>query len=1776
MTNHTISPDYAFSPSGNFVGCLRNLAASRPDDLALVVVEERSGELIETEITYLAFDQRVRALAALLQGRFDKGDRVLILLDNDSQYAISMFACFFAGVIAVPAFPPESTRPQHLARLMGIAADAQARGILTASAIHSLISGAAAQFGVSAVIAVDEADPAQADAWRPQEPALEDVAFLQYTSGSTSSPKGVMVTHGCLMANERAIREGLSIGADDKFGVWSPLFHDMGLIGGLLQPFYSGIPCVLCSPRFFLERPVRWLEMVSRHRVTISGGPDFAYRLCLDRVKDTQLDGLDLSSWRIAYTGAEPVRHDTMDAFIERYAPAGFDAGAVYPCYGLAEATLFITGGRRGSGMTVNRFDDETLSRRLVTAVADGSALVGCGQVPSSHQIRIADPDSGDVAAAAAIGEIWATGPSIAAGYWNKPNETAQAFLERDGHRWLRTGDLGFVHEGELFVAGRLKDMIIVRGHNLYPQDIERAVEAEVDAVRKGRVAAFAVNVDGQEGIGIAAEVSRGLQKLIAPQALADVLGAVVSEQCGEAPKAIVLLNPGALPKTSSGKLQRGACRKGWMDRSLDAYAIFEGGRAVGGQGGGEGLLGASVAPLDEMAQVLAAVWRDVLKHDAARPYAGDTHFFASGGNSLAAVQLAAHIARRWEIDFPPRLVFEHPRLQEQAEAIRRSQEAGVRGSAPAIPVLPAERRIQPLPLSSAQRRQWFMWQLDPQSTAYHIQGALRLKGKLDFEALRAAIAGLVQRHESLRTVFRVRPDGEVEQIVLPERVLDLQLIDLRQTADTEREERMAEALHALNVQPFVLTDGPLVRAALVRLTEQIHVLALVMHHIVSDGASMQILVDELGVLYAVSFSGELGAPTLASPAIQYADYAAWQHDHLDKETHERQLAYWRKQLNVAPEEAHPVLTLPVDHPRQAVLRYRAADYRFELPTDLLAGLRRLTEMHGATLFTVLLAGFHALLYRYSGQHDIRVGVPVANRGRPELQDVIGLFVNTLVMRLRLDGRTSFAQALEQAREAVLGAQANQDLPFEQLVEALQPGRSLSHTPLFQVMFNHLQEDYGAFARRTGLTVEGQGAPGQEAQFELTLDTREYPDGSVGARLTYAKELFEEATIARMAGHYVAVLEALATQAQQAVGEVALLGEAEREQLQAWGVNPQRYPDTEPVHQLIERQAQAHPEATAVIFGETALTYGELNARANRLAHHLIGRGVAPETKVGIAVERSLEMVVGLLAILKAGGAYVPLDPEYPADRLAYMVEDSGLGLLLTQGGVRDRIPTPAGVGVIELDTLVLADEPAENPQVVVQAESLAYVIYTSGSTGKPKGAAIRHRALSSCMTWMQQTYGLTAADTVLHKAPFCFDVSVWEIFWPLTAGVRLVVSNPGDHRDPARITELILKHEITTLNFVPAMLQAFLAHEGIEAQTRLRYVICGGEAMPAATQSEALRRLKGVSLQNLYGPTETTIHVTRWTCRDDSQSLVPIGQPISETQAHVLDESMNRVPQGVAGELHIGGELLARGYLNRPGLSAERFVADPFDEGGGRLYRTGDLVRWNGVGQLEYLGRIDHQVKIRGFRIELGEVEAQLLSQEEVREAVVVAQAGPSGSRLVGYVSLQAGQAIEAGELRDRLGEAVPDYMVPSAIVVLEALPLNANGKVDRKALPEPEFGGTEGYEAPQGEVEEALAAIWAEVLGVERVGRHDNFFDVGGHSLQLIRVHRLLKERLQADLSLMDLFKHPTIDALVERIVRGADERAEAEASQRDIDAAQRRRTALLQRKKHMERIA
>ncbi len=742
-------------------------------------------------------------------------------------------------------------------------------------------------------------------------------------------------------------------------------------------------------------------------------------------------------------------------------------------------------------------------------------------------------------------------------------------------------------------------------------------------------------------------------------------------------------------------------------------------------------------------------------------------------------------------------------------------------------------------------------------------------------------------------------------------------------------------------------------------------------------------------------------------------------------------------------------------------------EIRLSLDSTATQQLEDFAKATRITLNTLLQGAWSLLVARYTGQDSVCFGATVAGRPAelPAAEQLVGPFINTLPVIVSLDPSLRVNEWLRQLQEQNLANREHEHTPLYDIQRwAGQGGQSLFDSLL---VFENYPVDAALDQSLPGELAFGELANREQTNYPITLTVfqKETLEFSCG----YSRSQLDDSAATMLIQHLVRALEQLSESATQRVGEIEWLSDKERQQIEAWSVNGEGCTRTDPVHRLIEQGVEMTPEATALVFEDQSLSYAELNARANQLAHYLIGLGVKPETRVGIAVGRSIEMVVGLLAILKAGGAYVPLDPDYPAERLAYMVEDSGIELLLTQHHLRDSLPVAESLSVIELDRLDVAHHASTNPEVALHGEHLAYVIYTSGSTGRPKGAANRHHAFTNRLQWMQEAYDLTADDAVLQKTPFSFDVSVWEFFWPLMQGARLVMAPPGAHREPAKLVELIRSHNITTLHFVPSMLQAFLTHDEVETCTSLTRLVCSGEALPAELQNQVLARLPHTGLFNLYGPTEAAIDVTHWTCQDDGRNQIAIGQPITGIRTYVLDGDLNLVPPGIAGELYLGGIGLARGYLLRPDLTAERFVADPFTQGE-RLYRTGDLACWREDGQLEYLGRLDHQVKIRGLRIELGEIEAELLAQPEIREAVVVAQESPNGARLVAYVVPQVDTELDAAVLREALGQKLPDYMVPGIVVTLDALPLNANGKVDRKALPEPDLTSGTRYEPPRG----------------------------------------------------------------------------------------------------------
>ncbi len=1075
-------------------------------------------------------------------------------------------------------------------------------------------------------------------------------------------------------------------------------------------------------------------------------------------------------------------------------------------------------------------------------------------------------------------------------------------------------------------------------------------------------------------------------------------------------------------------------------------------------------------------------------------------------------------------------------------------------------------------PLAFAQERLWFLQQMLPDSPGYYLPIALRLRGTLDTQALARSFAELIRRHAILRSTFPA-VSGKPIQRISSTAEFTLERVDLRTVDAREREAEAQRRAISAYQQPFDLVNGPLFRAILFQLDDQEQILLITLHHLISDGWSNGLLLRELGNCYNALSRGQ--APTLPELAYQYVDLVNWDRQRFESGALAASLAYWQKQLG----GKLPVLQLPSDLPRPAVPSGSGATHSFRLPTSSLAALRQLCQQEHVTLVMALLAVFQTMLYRYTGQEDLSVGIPVFNRHRSETEGLIGLFVNTLVIRSALTSDISFRELLGRVRATTLAAYEHQEYPFEKLVEALHPDRDTSHTPLFQVM---LSIGAGAEEQQAwhGLEVQPYNVDRPGANFDLTLEVTEQPDGLYGT-FVYRTDLFLPATIERMVGHFINLLNAGVAQPEQPIGQLPILAAAERRQIvEAWNATSVIYPQVHCLHQLIEEQVERSPEAIAVSYTSQRLNYRDLNARANQLAHCLRAQGVGPGTLVGIAAERSLELVVGLLGILKAGAAYVPLDPSYPRERLAMMLEDAQVPVLLTQEHLLATLPpTSARLLCLDRDWPQIATYRSSNPLGGRDPDQLAYMIYTSGSTGRPKGALNSHRGICNRLLWMQQHYQLTPSDRVLQKTPFSFDVSVWEFFWPLIIGARLVMARPEGHKDPAYLVETIISEQISTIHFVPSMLQLFLEEPDVPRCTSLQRVICSGEALSYELQSRFFARSQA-ALSNLYGPTEAAVDVTWWTCeRNSAERIVPIGRPVANTQIYILDPQGQPVPIGVAGELHIGGVQVGRGYYQRPEITAARFIPDPFaptlgpDGAPMRLYKTGDLARYRPDGSIEYLGRLDFQVKLRGLRIELGEIEAVLGQHPALREVVVQAHAVAAGdTRLVAYVvpHADAERSELIAELRAFLSTRLPDYMVPGHMMLLEALPLNPSGKVDRKALPAPELDANRNertFVAPRNDTERTIAEIWQEVLRIPNVGTQDNFFELGGHSLLVTQVRARIQERLGVDLSIIDAFRLTTVEALAQHISQGRN--TQTVATQTILSRAEMQRQALQRRR-------
>ena len=1675
-----------------------------PRDVCYTYLEDFDNE---SHLTHEELYRAARLIAFELLRHAVPGDRVLLLLPSGLQFLQAFWGCLCAGMIAVPLYPPKANDKSR--KIRHIIADCQptlaiVRDDLTAGLARELGAGDVRFLRFDNMInssAVDAAIP---------EVDANGVAFLQYSSGSTGDPKGGMITHKNILANLSVLEGATKSCGRDIFVGWLPLFHDMGMVLSILMPMYVGARSILFSPLKFAKNPLFWIQVLSRYKGTISGAPNSAYETCARKLATSSVGDVDLRSWRLALNGGEPVRAETLTAFSRTCAPLGLREAALMPAYGMAEATVFLCGGALLLPPRILAADRDRLESGVWVPSEGGSAsVVSCGLPPVGHDIVVIR-DS-EVLAEGRVGEIWARGASIAAGYWGKAEQSQavfQAFTAKGAGPYLRTGDLGFFHEGELFLLGRIKDVLIVQGRNIHPHDIEACARESLPVDTAGQAVAFGIDGAGTQDIVIVLEMRPRFMEGSYAGIAADIRASVFTA-FGVFISEIAFVRVGSVMKTTSGKVMRQAMRARYAGKSLETLHVSA-----------LDLSSRDYVPLSTDTELaLAKVWESLL--GVSNMHAGSS-FLQLGGNSLTVARLIADVRLQWSAELPLKVVFEHPTLSalaalidtsarsaDTAQSVSRGQDAGV------------------APLSFQQRGLWFLTQMgDDVGANENISLAVRLRGHVNIAALSRAFSTIIERHEILRTLFSRDALGNPVQSVTPARAFELTSVDLCADGSLDAGSAMQASIRQEVNRRFDLTRDLLLRASLVYPAVDEPILLLSVHHIAADGGSIGILIKELSALYGAYAAGaENPLPSLKA---RYRDYVRWQTEHRQSDQETADAKYWRHQLTGVP----AVHELPVNHPRKSNPEFRGATLKMSIDADTMGQFHSLCAQSTATLFMGLHAAFAMLLARYSNQTTIAIGTAVANRERPEFHELIGLFANTVVLRSDLSEDPSFVDMLRQSRKTTLDAYEHQAFPFEKVVEMLRPDRSLAVTPLFQVMLVLQNNEYPVLDL-AGVAVLAAEELDTFAKLDLTLNVR---DSSQGLHLTwkYDASVFAATTIAGMATGFSTLIAAILRSPTARLSVLPLLSpEDQHYLLHTLNATEAEYPQNKCIHELFEEQVARTPNSHAVVYEDQRLTYSELNDRANRLGAYLRKEGVKADTLVGLCVERSLEMVVGLLSILKAGGAYIPLDPGYPRDRLAYMIEDSGVERVLTQEELLPKVRELAGgrtdLRILSLDGAVLQATlrsfSQQNPlQPDRLSRNLAYVIYTSGSTGLPKGAMNEHRALINRLLWMQQAYRLTSHDRVLQKTPLSFDVSGWELWWTLLTGAQLIVARPEGHKDPDYLRRVIEESGITRAHFVPSMLDAFLSGLAVGSCSSLVHVVCSGEELPPSLQRRFFALLPQARLSNLYGPTEAAIDVTAWECQpQDPRSRVPLGRPIWNTQLYVLDTSLRPVPPGVAGEIYLGGVGVGRGYLRRPGLTAERFIADAFSATpDARLYKTGDLGRWMPDGTLEYLGRNDFQVKIRGIRIELGEIENQLTQHEQVRAAVVLAREDAGGAqRLVAYVTVKEVKGVSSQELtarlKARLERMLPEHMVPGLFVVLDELPLTSSGKVDKKALPTPDASLPEiEYVAPQTPTEKVLVEICSDLLHLKsaEISTAANFFALGGHSLLVMRLMASLQK--------------------------------------------------------------
>lgn len=1619
--------------------------------------------------------EMVQRLHALGVGRHD---RVAVVLPNGPEMAVACLAVA-AGAVCVPLNPEYGVNDFDVALR-----DVYVNTLIVQEGVASPARAIALALG-KRIVELSPRLNAAAGLFTlsghtppqdaPQECAKpDDVALMLYTTGTTAQPKGVPLTHANVCVSAHNMRRALALSTRDRCLNVMPLFHAHGLMGALLASLAAGAS-VVCTSGFVAPTFFAWLADYCPTWYTA------------------------VPTIHQAIMARAPAHHDTIARCSLRFIRSG---SATLSSQVLAQLeTIFQAPVIEYYGMT------EAASQITCNPLPPRVRKPGSVGVAAGPEVAVID-EHGTFVPAGTSGEIVIRGPNVMSGYDHEAPAHHNVF--RPG--WFRTGDLGFLDtDGYLFLTGRLKEIINRGGEKIAPQEVEAALMLHPAVVQ---AVAFAAP-DARLGEEIAAAVVLHSDSAATAHDLRQFASARLA--AWKVPRHVCIVE--TIPRGPGGKLQR------WrLAEQLGLTATIHAQPPA---------LADFTPPRTQLEKILVDLWTQVL---AVEQVGIHDDFFALGGDSILATQLIVRLREATHVEVSPLSFFEVPTVAAMARSIEASDRTAM--SWPVLPLQPVPQQGA-LPLSYSQQRLWFLEQMGLVRHAYTIMDAMRLCGPLQLSALTQSLQEIFNRHAILRTTF-IAIEGQPRQVIGPVAALPLSVVDLRAFPAGAGETQMRACAQAEAQRSFDLTRGPLLHLTLVRLAEEESVLLLSMHHIVSDGWSQGVLWRELAVLYTAFAAGE-PSPLPALP-VQYADFAVWQQQGLQGDVLRPALAYWKQQL-----AAVTTLQIPTDYPRPAVKTFRGARHAVTWSAPLTQALKELSQQHGVTLFMTLLAAFQTLLHRYTGQDDVVVGSLSANRSQVATEALIGFFVNTVVLRTDFSGDPPFEELLTRVREVTLGAYSHRELPFEKLLEELRPPRDLSQTPLFQVLFV-LQNTPRAIPALAPLHMRPIDVDPETARFDLTLDLTETSTGLHGW-FEYSTDLFEAATITRMAEHLQTLLEGIVADPMQRLSQLPLLRADERQQLlMQWNTTHMDYPHDQCLYEAFEAQVRRTPEAPAVVSADGYLSYRELNHRANQVAHALQALGVGAETLVGLCVERSLVMVVGLLGILKAGAACVPMDPTSPAERLAFMLQDAQMPVVLSQAHLRASLQD-SGATIVCLDSEwhTMARHSNDNPSRGATADQVAYLLYTSGSTGHPKGVLGVHRATMNALAWMWQAHPFTSDDVCCQKTSISFGDSIQELLGPLLQGVRTILIPDTVVKDLPRFVQTLAAHGVTRLILVPSLLRALLdIYDDLQERLpRLRLWFAGGEVLSSDLWQRFQARLPQSRLINLYGAAEMSDDVTAYAAgvlRRPAAS-VPIGRPIANMQTYVLDRHLQPVPIGVPGELYVGGAGLTRGYLNRPTLTAEHFIQHPFSAvPGARLYKTGDLVRYLPDGNLEFLGRLDHQVKLRGIRIELGEIETVLSQHPALREVVVTLYGeAAEEQRLVAYMVPAHTQVPPVPELRNFLKKTLPDALIPTTFVWLTALPRTPSGKPDRQALPSPDRSRPVldvPFVAPHTPSEQQIAAIWSDLLGVERIGSHDNFFELGGHSLLVTQCLSRLSRALSVDVPLVSFFANPTVAGLASHV--------------------------------------